>query len=112
MPTLLALHRRPDGAPDALEAFERRYTEEHLPLVSRTPGLRRVHGERVVGAVDGETDIALVTTLEFEDRDALDAALRSEEFAAARRNLQEISPTAISLLILEDAPDVVPETGG
>ena len=40
MTTLLALYRRPDGGADALATFERRYRDEHLPLVVRTPGLR------------------------------------------------------------------------
>ena len=35
MTTLLALFRRPEGGPDALATFERRYATEHLPLVAR-----------------------------------------------------------------------------
>ena len=38
MTTLLALYRRPDGGPEAQATFERRYAEEHLPLVAGTPG--------------------------------------------------------------------------
>jgi hypothetical protein len=40
MTTLLVLYRRPDGGPDAQATFERRYAQEHLPLVAGTPGLR------------------------------------------------------------------------
>ena len=47
MTTLLALYRRPDGGPEAQATFERRYAEEHLPLVAATPGLRgRAHPPR------------------------------------------------------------------
>ena len=38
MTTLLALYRRPDGGPDAIAEFERRYTDEHLPLVEDSLG--------------------------------------------------------------------------
>ena len=38
MTTLLALYRRPDGGDDALETFERRYRDEHLPLVAGDAG--------------------------------------------------------------------------
>ena len=59
MTTLLALYRRPDGGPEALETFERRYATEHLPLVARTPGLRGTRVRRVSGAIGGETELVL-----------------------------------------------------
>lgn len=111
MTTLLALYRRPEGGADALAEFERRYTDEHLPLVARTPGLRRIHAQRVVEALGGETDLILLTAMEFDDRAALDAGLRSDAMREAGRNLRQIAPGLSTLLVLEDAPDVVPEIG-
>jgi uncharacterized protein (TIGR02118 family) len=111
MTTLLALYRRPDGGPDAVAEFERRYTDEHLPLVAGTPGLRRIHAQRVVEALGGETDLLLITAMEFDDRAALDAGLRSDAMRAAGRNLREIAPGLSTLLVVEDAPDIVPEIG-
>lgn len=111
MTTLLALYRRPDGGADALAEFQTRYANEHLPLVAGTPGLRRIHAQRVVQALGGETDLVLVTSMEFDDRAALDDGLRSDAMRAAGRNLREIAPGLSTLLVLEDAPDVVPEIG-
>lgn len=111
MTTLLALYRRPEGGADALAEFERRYIDEHLPLVARTPGLRRIHAQRVVEALGGETDLILLTAMEFDDRAALDAGLRSDAMRDAGRNLRQIAPGLSTLLVLEDAPDVVPEIG-
>ena len=106
MTTLLALYRRPDGGPDALAEFERRYTAEHLPLVAQTPGLRSTRVQRVAEALGGETDLAVITAMEFDDRAALDAGLTSEAMRAAGRNLREIAPGLATLLVLEDAPDL------
>lgn len=111
MTTLLALYRRTEGGADALAEFERRYTDEHLPLVARTPGLRRIHAQRVVEALGGETDLILLTAMEFDDRAALDAGLRSDAMREAGRNLRQIAPGLSTLLVLEDAPDLVPEIG-
>ena len=64
MTTLLALYRRPEGGPDALAEFERRYATEHLPLVAATPGLRShggPAGERA--ARDRDADLVLVTAM-------------------------------------------------
>lgn len=106
MTTLLALYRRPEGGDDALATFERRYTAEHLPLVAQTPGLRATRVQRVSEALGGETDLVMVTAMDFDDRAALDAGLASDAMRAAGRNLREIAPGLATLLVLEDASDL------
>jgi len=106
MTTLLALYRRPDGGPEALATFERRYRDEHLPLVAQTPGLRATRVRRVADSLGADTDLVLVTTMEFDDRAALDAGLRSDAMRAAGRSLREIAPGLATVLVLEDAPDL------
>ena len=103
MTTLLALYRRPDGGEEALSEFERRYTSEHLPLVAETPGLRSTRVHRVTQALGTETDLVMITAMEFDDRAALDAGLTSDAMRAAGRNLREIAPGLSTLLVLEDA---------
>jgi|SRR5436190_18689244 len=106
MTTLLALFRRPDGGPDALATFERRYATEHLPLMARTPGLRETRVRRVAQALGGETDLVIVTAMVFDDRAGLDSGLASDASRAAGRNLREIAPGLVTLLVLEDAPEM------
>jgi uncharacterized protein (TIGR02118 family) len=106
MTTLLALYRRPLGGPEESATFERRYREEHLPLVAATPGLRATRVQRVSQALGTETDVVLITEMEFDDRAALDAGLASDAMRAAGRNLREIAPGLATLLVLEDAPDL------
>jgi uncharacterized protein (TIGR02118 family) len=106
MTTLLVLYRRPDGGPEAQATFERRYGAEHLPLVAGTPGLRGTRVQRVVGALGGETDLILVTAMDFDDRAALDAGLASDAMRAAGRNLREIAPGLATFLVLEEAPEL------
>jgi uncharacterized protein (TIGR02118 family) len=106
MTTLLALYRRPEGGPEAQATFERRYAAEHLPLVAGTPGLLRMRVQRVVEALGGETDLILATSMEFDDRAALDAGLASDAMRAAGRSLREIATGLATLLVLEDAPEM------
>ena len=104
MTTLLALYRRPDGGGEALATFIRRYHAEHLPLVALTPGLLATRVQRVEPALGGETDLVLITTMDFDDRAALDAGLASDAMRQAGRNLREIAPGLATLLVLEDDP--------
>ena len=102
MTTLLALFRRPDGGAQALATFQRRYRDEHLPLVAATPGLRSTRVQRVEQALGGETDLILATAMDFDDRAALDAGLASDSMRQAGRNLREIAPGLVTMLVLED----------
>lgn len=109
MTTLLALYRRPDAGDEAQAAFERAYAESHLPLVAATPGLRAIRCQRVVEGLGAPTDLVLVTAMDFDDRAALDAGLASDEMRVAGRNLREIAPGLATMLILEDASELVPD---
>jgi uncharacterized protein (TIGR02118 family) len=102
MTTLLALYRRPDGGDEAFDTFLRRYHAEHLPLVAQTPGLRATRVQRVTQALMGESELVLVTEMEFDDRAALDAGLASDAMRQAGRNLREIAPGLTTLLVLEE----------
>jgi len=107
MTTLLVLYRAPEGGEAARAELERRYGGEHMPLVAQTPGLRASRVWRVKEQMGGETDLVLVATLDFDDRTAMDEALRSEPMRAASRVLREIAPGLATFLVVEDAPDLL-----
>lgn len=108
MTTLLALYRRPEGGPEALEALEHAYAAEHLPLVAETPGLLELRVDRVTEGLGATTGLVLVATMRFADRTSLDAGLASEPMRQAGRSLRRIAPGLATLLVLEDAPDLLP----
>ncbi len=105
MTTLLALFRRPPGGDEELATFLRRYHAEHLPLVAGTPGLRATRVQQVVEALGGETDLVLITAMDFDHRAALDVGLASDAMRQAGRNLREIAPGLATLMVLEASPD-------
>ncbi|MEO8272993.1 MAG: EthD family reductase [Chloroflexota bacterium] len=107
MTTLLVLYRAPEGGADALATFESRYRDEHMPLVAETPGLRASRVWRITEAMGAETDLVLATALDFDDRAAMDAGLRSDQMRAAGRILREIAPGLATFLVVEDAPDLL-----
>ena len=107
MTTLLVLYRHPDGGDEALDLLERRYRDEHLPLVAETPGLKSTRVWRVREALGGVTDLALVCAMDFDDRGALDAGLQSDAMRAAGRVLRDIAPGLATFLVVDDASDLL-----
>ncbi|MFI5255285.1 MAG: EthD family reductase [Candidatus Limnocylindrales bacterium] len=106
--TLMALYRTPEGGPEALETFRRRYLAEHLPLVRQTPGLRSLHVARVSEAW-GRSDLCMVARMIFDDRAALDAGLASEAMRAAGRILREIAPGLATVIVVEPDDEMEPD---
>ncbi|MFI5261559.1 MAG: EthD family reductase [Candidatus Limnocylindrales bacterium] len=102
--TLMALFRRPEGGEAAVATFRRRYADEHLPLIRQVPGLRAVRVGEIVRPL-GESDLMMVTRLIFPDRATFEAALTSDPMRAAGRNLREIAPGLVTMLMVE------PDTG-
>jgi uncharacterized protein (TIGR02118 family) len=99
--TLLALFSRPDGGAPARAKFERPYPAPHHPQVAATPGLRATRVRRVTASLTGESEFVIATEMDFDDRAALDAGLGSDAMRAGARNLREIAPGLLTLLVLE-----------
>lgn len=87
--------------------FERRWSEEFVPLAEKLPGLRRVVVSHVHGGPGGPVEVYLLHELHFEDMPALTAAMSSPEGVAAGECLFRIAPNLATLLFaehMEDAP--------
>lgn len=108
MTTLLALYRRPEGGDDARSAFEAAYAARHLPLIAAVPGLRALRVHRVRRRLIGDDDFIVAAEMDFDDWDAAKVALSSAEMAAAGETLAEIAPGLVTLLVLDEAPDLAP----
>lgn len=94
MVKLVALYRRPaDPA-----AFDRHYSEHHLPLIRKMPGLRRLEAWRITGAPGSEAPYYLIGEMYFDDQDALRAAMRSPAGRAAGEDLRGFAAGLVTML--------------
>jgi uncharacterized protein (TIGR02118 family) len=68
------------GPPDDADAFERYYADTHTALATAIPGLQRFEAAQGITTPDGsELPYQRIAELTFEDMDALQAGLGSEE---------------------------------
>ena len=104
MTTLLVLYRRPDGGPDALAEFERRYAVG-APAARRpdagAPRRRASSGSRRRSAARRTSPSSPRWTSTTARRST--PGLASDPMRAAGRNLREIAPGLATFLVVEDA---------
>ena len=80
--------------PADIPRFEDDYMRCHVPIAARLPGLRRLTTLRVQnGYMGGEIQHYRIVEASFDDWDALEAALRTPEFAAMRADRQRLIDT-------------------
>lgn len=93
---LVVLYTRPKNE----EEFERHYSEQHVPLVHKVPGLQQFDAGRFVAAGDnGELSYYRYAELTFADQDALQAALGSDEGKATAADFAQIAPPGSRLFV-------------
>src|SRR5689334_21031 len=100
MVKLIALYRTPDDT----AAFDKHYFDVHLPLVRKTPGLRKLEVLRVTGAPIGESKYHLLAELSYDSLEAMNAANASPEGKAVARDVMSFAAGVVTLFYGEPAP--------
>ena len=90
---LIALYKQPQDT----AAFEDAYFNTHIPLIQKVPGLEQIKFTRFTRNLMGE-NFYLMAEMFFKDADALKAAMRSPEMAAAGENLNSFAAGLTTLL--------------
>jgi uncharacterized protein (TIGR02118 family) len=90
------------GPPDDPDDFERHYADTHTPLVHRIPGLQRFEAARGFATPDGsEVPYQRIAELTFDDMDALQAGLGSEEGQAAVDDIPNFATGGVTIFFAE-----------
>lgn len=90
----------------SLDAAERHYLEDHVPLARRLPGLRQYVIGRAVDFGPAAAERHRVALLAFDDAEALRAAYRSEVGRALRADEKRLITDAVVTFV--EAQPVLP----
>jgi len=93
MVKLIALYRKPSEPVE----FDRHFDSIHTPLIRRFPALRKLEITRITGAPIGDTKYYLMATMDFDGRDAMDAALASPEGKAVAKDIMSFAADLITV---------------
>jgi uncharacterized protein (TIGR02118 family) len=85
-----------------VNAFERYYADTHAALATAIPGLRRFEAARGIATPDGsELPYRRIAELTFEDVEALQAGLASEEGQAAVNDIPNFATGGVTIFFAE-----------
>lgn len=107
MHKLIMLFRQPVDPAE----FERRWSEEFVPLTERLPGLQRVVVAHTHGGPAGPVEFYLVHELHFLSFAALKAAMSSEAGLAAGQCLVRLAPQQRATLLFAEHMEDTPPAG-
>jgi len=90
------------GPPAEPDAFERHYADTHTALAKAIPGLQRFEAARGIATPDG-TPVAYqrIAELTFNDMDALQAGLESDEGQAAVNDIPNFATGGVTIFFAE-----------
>lgn len=88
-----------------IEAIEHRWSHEFVPLAETMPGLQLVSISRMNRSITPEAKVHLIHELYFEDLEALDAAMRSEQGQQAGRLLMDFAGKSVQVYFAEHKED-------
>jgi uncharacterized protein (TIGR02118 family) len=90
------------GPPADADAFERYYADTRTALATAIPGLRRFEAAQGIATPDGsELPFQRIAELTFEDMDALQAGLGSEEGQAAVNDIPNFATGGVTIFFAE-----------
>ncbi|MGH9055091.1 MAG: EthD family reductase [Acidimicrobiales bacterium] len=90
------------GSPTDPAAFDKYYTETHIPLGEALPGLRRFEVSKVSGTPDGSpAPYHLQADLYFDDATAVKAAFESSEGRAAGADVANFATGGATMFVSE-----------
>lgn len=97
MVKLIAIYRKPSDP----ELFDKHYFTIHIPLIKKTPGLRRVEITKITGAPIGESKYHLMAEMYYDSIDMMNAGNASPEGRAAAKDLMSFAADVVTLFFGE-----------
>ncbi len=90
------------GTPTDAVTFQRQYTDDHIPLAKKIPGLRAFEAsDGPITTPAGPAPFVSIVTLSFDSLADLQAGLGSPEGGAAVAHAQQIATGGLSVYMYE-----------
>ena len=100
------------GRPIDQEAFDRYFTDTHLPLIRALPDLEALVTNQVAGAAQGDAAYHLIVELRFASEEAMQEGLNSAAGQAMAQDLSRFASGGVSVLFARATTENMGESLG
>jgi uncharacterized protein (TIGR02118 family) len=91
--------------PKDIAAFDKHYTEKHIPIAKKIPGVRKYEiSQGQVASPNGASGVHLVAMLQFDNTAAIQKAFASPEGRAAAADVPNFATGGADLLLFDTRP--------
>lgn len=98
MADLVVMYKTPKDT----AAFDKHYSEKHIPLAKKLPGLRKYQVSRgPVASPAGSSGLYLIATLTFDNLAAIQAAFASAEGKAAAADVPTFATGGADMILFD-----------
>ncbi|MGO4887684.1 EthD family reductase [Anaerobacillus sp. MEB173] len=98
MVKLIALYKQPEDQ----QKFDGHYFGTHAPITEKIPGLKKMEVTKIIGSPMGESEYYLLCEMYYEDKDALNTAMKTDEAKASGKDLMKFAGNLVTLMIGEE----------
>lgn len=100
MADLVVMYKTPKDT----AAFDKHYSEKHIPLAKKLPGLRKYQVSRgPVASPAGSSGLYLIATLTFDNLAAIQAAFASAEGKATAADVPTFATGGVDMILFDTA---------
>ncbi len=95
---LIAIYKIPND----IDAFDKHYNEIHAPLAAKVPGLVELRVNKIHGTPAGASNLHIIAEMVFNNKEDFKTAMKSEENAAAGKDLMSFAKDIVSIHFAEE----------
>ena len=101
---IVALYSKPQNP----QEFEKRYYDEHVPLVNKMPGVRQWEISKFAGSENGAEPYYMLVELYYDSMEALQASLDSEAGKKAGDHIMSFAKDILTITFAEVKNTYIP----
>lgn len=99
---VIAVYKAPAND-EAKAKLDTHFREVHVPICLRIPGIQEVRVNKIFGGPTGASNLHMIVTMVFENKDGWKAAMKSPEMMESGKDAMKFAGDLVTVHFAEEA---------